>query len=247
MSDNNELAVLAVPTNNVLAPMAQVSIIKGDYVQHPHVQAKNFPQIQQVFGKSPCNEATPVLISGPTITKLEPFQFFMTPYYAQYYAEADMQGVYTRCYPINERAPKEARECIDSVVICILQHDDDTLSLRPARMRLKSGKCQLLKSAYDHLAAMDQKDKKLAPLIKSGISPYNFQTFTASYKQETGKASKKAYYVATATPELTTTDEVKLLQAAMKSQDFIKAYNICVEGQMDVIHSANSMGANIPV
>lgn len=243
-STQNEIAVLAVPTNNVLAPMTQVNVIKGAYVQHPHVQARNFPAIQSVFGKAPCNESTPVFVDGTHILKLQPFEFLMTPYYTQYYAEVDMQGNYTQCFPISQQPPKGARECIDSVVICVMQPEegDGVPTVRPARMRLKSGKCQLLKSAYDHLAAMDQKDKKLAPLIKSGLAPYNFLTFTAGYKTETAKTSKKAYYVATATPEVTGTELMKVLGLAMKSQDFIKAYNVCVEGYVETMDTVYQLG-----
>jgi len=243
MSNSNEPAVLAVPSNNVLAPMVQVSVIKGAYVQHPHVQARNFPAIQAVFGKSPCNEGTPVFVDGTTILKLQPFTFLMTPYYAQYHAEADMQGNYTQCFPITQQAPKGAREVIDSVVLCVFEGDGDTpTTVRPARMRLKSGKCQLLKSAYEALAALDPKDKKLAALTKSGLAAYNFLTFTAGYHTETGKASKKAYYVATATAETTTPDLIKTLVALMKSQDFIKAFNICVEGHTDTMAMVEQLG-----
>ena len=243
MSNSTELAVLAVPSNNVLAPMVQVSVIKGAYVQHPHVQARNFPAIQAVFGKTPCNEGTPVYVDGTTILKLQPFTFLMTPYYAQYHAEADMQGNYTQCFPITQQPPKGAREVIDSIVLCVFDGDGDAPpTVRPARMRLKSGKCQLLKTAYEALAALDIKDKKLGALTKSGLAPYNFLTFDASYHTETGKVSKKAYYVANAAGEITTPELTKTLVALMKSQDFIKAYNICVEGHNDTLEGVAQLG-----
>ena len=243
MSNSNELAVLAVPTNNVLAPMVQVSVIKGAYVQHPHVQARNFASIQSVFGKAPCNEGTPVLIDGSTIHKLQPFVFLMTPYFAQYHAEADMQGNYTQCFPITQQPPKGAREVIDSIVLCVSGGEDGAPpTVRPARMRLKSGKCQLLKTAYEALAALDTKDKKLGALVKSGLAPYNFLTFDASYRTETGKVSKKAYYVANAEGMVTTPELTKTLVALMKNQDFIKAYNVCVEGHNDTLEGVKQLG-----
>lgn len=230
-------AVLALPTNNVLVPMTQVSAIKGAYVQHPHTSARNYAAIQAVFGRKPCDETTPVLVEANTITPLEPFDFFMTPYYKQYHAEIDAQGDYTKCHPISGGQPKGARECVDALVIVVAGD-----RFVPARMRLKSGKCRLMIGAYEALSAMSTADKKYAPLAKLGLAPYNFLHFTASYTKEVAKASKKAYYVGISTPELTTTDTAKALAAAMKDQEFIAAFNVCVDGYEETKATVESLG-----
>lgn len=238
MSESNTTAVLALPSNNVLAPMTRVSVIKGAYVQHPHTSARNFAAIQAVFGRKPCNETTPVLIDAENITALEPLDFFMTPYYKQYHAEQDSQGNYTKCYPITSGAPKQAKECIDSLII--VRVGDQFV---PARMRLKSGKCRLLTTAYDALTALDPADKKLIALGKLGLPAYLFVHFTPTYTQEIGKVSKKPYIVAGSNPEATTPDVAKALVAAMKNPEFVEAFNVAVEGYNETLAIVEGFGA----
>lgn len=238
----NTNAVLALPTNNVLAPMTQISVIKGAYVQHPHTSARNFAAIQSVFGRKPCNETTPVLIDANSITPLEPLDFFMTPYYKQYYAESDSVGNYVRTTPITTTPTKGMKECIDSLIICILQVDG-VATFAPARMRLKAGKCKILTAAYDHLIALDAKDKKLGALTKLGLAPYNFLHFTPQYAQETAKVSKKLYFVGNAAAEQTTPELAKELMAAMKNPDFIQAFNTAVEGYNETAAIVDGLSA----
>ena len=238
------IAVLAKPANNVLTPMVVVSPIKGAYVQHPHTSARNFPQIQSAFGTRKAGETTPCLVSDARITPLDPLDFFMTGFYAQYNAEQNSLGEYVTTYPITAAAPKGVKECIDSVVICIIPADADGAppTFVPARMRLKAGKCRLLTSAYDRLAEMQLTDKKLQTLTKLGLEPYNLLHFTAAYETATAKVSKKPYVVGIAEPEQTTPDLAKALLAVMKTPDFIAAYNVCVDGYNETLLLVQALG-----
>ena len=235
-----EIATINMPTNAVLAPMVRVSVIKGAYVQHPHPNASNFASIVGIMpkGKQP-SETTPVLVDGDTITLLDPLNFYMTPLYNQYYAELDNNGAYVRTFPIqgDSRPPASAREVIDAVII--VRMADKTL--KPARIRLKTGKCGLMKDAYDALAAMDRTDKMFAPLIKAGLEPFYFQHFTPVYGSGVGKQSKKAYVTVSAKGANTTLDEAKALLATFKNPEFVEDINICIEGHGDSVATVSQM------
>lgn len=238
----NEIATINMPSNAVLAPMVQVSGIKGAYVQHPHKNARNYPAVQSVMPKGKiAAEDTPVLVDANSITVLDPFTFYFTPLYNQYFAEMDSNGDQIKTYGVADgsaRPPSGAREIVDAVIV--VAHNG---VLTPARVRVKTGKCGLLKSAYEELFAMDRADKQFAPLVKAGLEPYYFLRFTASYGKGVGKTTKKEYYTITSTGEPTKAADAKTLMTAFKDPEFIDAINLCIEGHTDSVNAVNALMA----